>query len=144
MISAIDNKTDELIMRVRSRGAMSEFCFIPAYPPHKTPNPIRQYTVAVANSEVRASCFFVGDRVAGGKRGRLYEVTLCLRVYAPERTSGAALLRASSMLIDALEAEDSDRAIVSASLSGISFDTAARTEYRDITVRLSYLIDEEV
>lgn len=143
MITAADNKIDELISRVKKHGAIVDFCFIPAYPPNKTPNPIKKYTVAVENRSTREKRVFVGNKAGIRLNGRLYEVALRLRVYAPERSSGAALLRASAMLADALEAEDDERYIVATSFSGIGFDTSSRTEYRDIEATLEILLTEE-
>lgn len=143
MVSSADNRIDELIGRVRHHGAVADFVFIPAYPPHKTPNPIGNYTITVGDSVVRSKRYFIGDRVGSRRKGILQEVELCLRVYAPERTSGSALLRVSSILMDALDAEDSERWIRSYRMSGIGFDTASHTEYRDVTVHLSILLDEE-
>ena len=127
MMTSVDNRIDRLIGRVKAHGAMRAFVFIPGYPAHKTPNPVTKYTVAVTDEEVRVSRRFIE------------EVKLCLRVYAPENSSGASLLRASAMLMDAVEACDPDREIESVSLSGIGFDTASRTEYRDVNVTLRFL-----
>ena len=140
MTAVLDNKIDELIARVKNHHSLTECCFIPAYPPRKTPNPIKKYTVTVANDSVRMSRIFIGGNAAEGVRGFVCEVELRMRVYAPERTSGSALLRVTSLLMDALESQDRDRAILSMSLSGISFDSAARVEYRDVVAKLSYLL----
>ncbi|MBQ3329830.1 MAG: hypothetical protein IJG87_01470 [Ruminococcus sp.] len=142
MTSSIENRIDEWIGRVKQRGAMRAFSFIPGYPAHKTPNPITKYTVAVTDSTQKVSRFFIGNRIGTDLSGRLYEVELTLRVYAPERSSGSSLLRASALLMDAFEAEDNDRAIYSLSLSGIGFDTASRTEYRDVVARLDFVQKE--
>lgn len=142
MTSSIENRIDEWITRVKRRGAMRAFAFIPGYPAHKTPNPVTKYTVAVTDSRQKISRFFIGDRIGLNAKGRLYEVELTLRVYAPERSSGSALLRASALLMDAFEAENTDRAINSMSLSGIGFDTASRTEYRDVIARLDFVEKE--
>lgn len=142
MKTSTENRIDEWIARVKRRDAIAAFAFIPGYPAHKTPNPVTKYTVAVFEKERKAAEYFIGNRVGSGTAGRLYEIGLCLRVYAPEGSSGASLLRAASLLSDALEAEDSERAIVTLSLSGIGFDTASRTEYRDIDARLR-MLDEE-
>ena len=143
MMTSVQNRIDEMIGRLKSRAAMRQFGFIPAYPPHKTPNPVTKYTVAVDTSEGKVSRFFIGGRVGENTSGKLCEVQLCLRVYAPQRTSGSALLRASSMVADALEASDSERLIVGTSFSGIGFDTASRTEFRDIVALLRIMITEE-
>ena len=135
MMTSVDNRIDRLIARVKEHGAMRAFAFIPGYPAHKTPNPVTKYTVAVTDEEVKVSRWFIGK----DKRFRIEEVKLCLRVYAPENSSGASLLRASAMLMDAVEACDPDREIESVSLSGIGFDTASRTEYRDVNVTLRFL-----
>ncbi len=50
----------------------------------------------------------------------------------------------TSMLADALDAEDTDRWIRSFKLSDIGFDTASRTEFRDLVVQLYILLSEEV
>lgn len=143
MTTVLDNKIDELIGRVKKHHALTECCFVPAYPPRKTPNPIKKYTVTVANDAVRTSRIFIGEKAGAGVKGVVCEAELRMRVYAPERTSGSALLRMTSLLMDALESQDRDRAILSMSLSGISFDTAARVEYRDVIAKLSYLLCEE-
>lgn len=143
MTSLTDNRIDELIRRVKNHGAAADFVFIPGYPPHKTPNPVTQYTVAVVNKETKVSAFFVGNRVGRSAEGRLYDIELRLRVYAPENSSGSALLRASAVLSDALEAEDHDRLIDRLSLSGIGFDTASRTEFRDVIAGLRIITDKE-
>lgn len=143
MMTSVDNRINELIKRVRSHGAIRTFAFVPAYPPHKTPSPMQGYTVAVDNRSVTDSMLFIGGAAGRGTLGRLVEAELCLRVYAPEHSSGAALLRASAMLMDALEAEDKEREISELSLSGIGFDTASRTEFRDVIARLKMLIWEE-
>lgn len=141
MTTSTDSRIDELIARVKRYGAMSAFAFIPGYPAHKTPNPITKYTVAVTNREVKIGSYFIGNRMGADTAGRLYDVELCLRVYAPEKSSGSALLRASALLMNALEAQDRDREITAMSLSGIGFDTASRTEYRDVAVRLSMAVE---
>ena len=142
MTASIENRIDEWIARVKDRGAMQAFAFIPGYPAHKTPNPVTKYMVAVTDSAEKVSRFFIGNRIGANKAGRLYEVELRLRVYAPEDSSGSSLLRASALLMDAFEAEDVDRAVYSLSLSGIGFDTASRTEYRDVVARLDFLTEE--
>ena len=142
MTTSMDNRIDELIARVKKHGAMSAFAFIPGYPAHKTPNPVTKYTVAVTNREVKIGRCFISNRMGADAVGKLYDVELCLRVYAPERSSGAALQRASSLLMNALQAQDSEREIVSLSLSDIGFDTSSRTEYRDVIARLSMAIEE--
>lgn len=144
MTTSADNRIDELISRVKRRSSMSDIAFIPAYPPHKTPNPMGRYTVTVGDIEVKPSRYFIGDRVGRGEEGMLAEVVLRLRVYAPERTAGASLIRVTSMLVDALDAEDTERWIRSFKLSDIGFDTASRTEFRDLVVHLYILLSEEV
>ena len=142
MTSSTENRIDEWIARVMNYGAMSAFEFIPAYPAHKTPNPVTKYTVAVTNSTQKVSRFFIGNRIGGNKTGKLYEIELRLRVYAPEGSSGSSLLRASAMLSDALEAQDTERMIAGSAFSGIGFDTASRTEFRDVIVRLHIKAEE--
>ncbi len=143
MITSIENRIDEWIARVKDYGAVKAFEFIPGYPAHKTPSPVTKYTVAVTEREEKTGTFFIGDQIAEGRTGRLHEIELCLRVYAPEGSSGAALLRASALLMDALEKQDDENAINALILSGIGYDTAARVEYRDVTARLS-MIEEAV
>ena len=142
MKTSVQIRIDEMIGRMKSRAAMRQFGFIPAYPPHKTPNPVTKYTVAVDSSEGKVSQYFIGGRVGENTSGKLCEVQLSLRVYAPQRTSGSALLRASAMVANALEASDSERWIVGMTFSGINFDTASRTEYRDVVALLRILITE--
>ena len=142
-MTSADNRIDELIRRVKSRDSMTELVFIPAYPPHRTPNPMGSYTVTVGDVEMKPSRYFIGDCSGRGQKGMLTEADLRLRVYAPERTSGAALLRVTSMLIDALEAEDNERWIRSYRMTDIGFDTASRTEYRDVIVNMYILLSEE-
>ncbi len=142
MMTSIQNRIDEWIARVKQRGAAAAFAFIPGYPAHKTPNPVTKYTVAVTAQEEKSAVFFIGNRIGHSVEGRLYEVGLCLRVYAPEGSSGASLLRECALLSDAFEAEDRNREIVSLSTSGIGFDTASRTEYRDINAKLSMVCKE--
>ena len=142
MTTSTENRIDEWIARVKRHGAMKAFAFIPGYPAHKTPNPVTKYTVAVVDSEQKVSRFFIGSRIGVRQYGRLYGMELRMRVYAPEGSSGSALLRASALLMDALEREDSERMINYLSLSGIGFDTASRTEYRDVVAQLSIMAEE--
>lgn len=142
-MTSADNRIDELIRRVKSRESMTELVFIPAYPPHRTPNPMGSYTVTVGDVEMKPSRYFIGDCSGRDRKGMLAEADLRLRVYAPERTSGAALVRVTSMLIDALDAEDDERWIRSFRMTDIGFDTASRTEFRDIIVNMYILLDEE-
>lgn len=143
MMTSLDNRIDGLIARMKRRGSMGEFVFLPAFPPHKTPNPVRTYTVAVENHEIEGRTEFIGGRIGRASIGYIANVELRLRVYAPERTSGSALLRASSMVMDALESSDSERWLTGVYLSGIGFDTASRTEYRDVVARLKVPLSEE-
>ena len=143
MMTSADNRIDELIGRVKNRSLMSGLVFIPAYPPHKTPNPMGRYTVTVGDIEVKPSRYFIGDCVGRDEKGMLAEVVLRLRVYAPERTAGASLIRVTSMLADALDAEDNERWIRSFKQTDIGFDTASRTEYRDLIVQMYMLLSEE-
>ena len=143
MTTSIVNRIDEWITRVKGYGAVRAFEFIPGYPAHKTPSPVTKYTVAVTESEEKTGAFFIGNQTAEERSGRLHEIELCLRVYAPEGSSGSALLRASALLMDALEKQDEENAIDSLILSGIGYDTAARVEYRDVTAHLS-MIEEAV
>lgn len=143
MMTSIVNRIDEWITRVKAYGALKAFEFIPGYPAHKTPSPVTKYTVAVTESEEKTGTFFIGNQTAEQRSGRLHEIQLCLRVYAPEGSSGSALLRASTLLMDALEQQDEENAIDALILSGIGYDTAARVEFRDITAHLS-MIEEAV
>lgn len=143
MTSSADNTIDELIKRVKASTVLSGFVFASEYPPREMPNPIAKYIVAVGNTGVRTAYRFIGDRVTGERKGALYEAALRLRVYAPEDSSGAALLRATSLLADAVESADTERALRELSLSGITYDTAARTVYRDLNLKLCYVLSEE-
>ncbi len=143
MMISVDNRIDELISRVKARGGMEGFAFLPAYPPHKTPYPVRKYTVAVESRETHDSAIFIGDKVGGSERGRLVEADLRMRVYAPQESSGTALLRASSMVADTLIKSDFDGILRSVSMSGIEYDTSAHSEYRDINAVLRIIIEEE-
>ena len=131
------NRIDEWIARVKGYGAVAAFDFIPGYPAHKTPSPVTKYTVAVTESSEKISHYFIGNNIAQRRCGKLAEIELRLRVYAPEGSSGSSLLRASTLLMDAMEVQDSGNAIDSLMLSGIGYDTAARVEYRDVIARLS-------
>ena len=144
MKALIVNRLDEWISRVRSAGAAAAFTFIPGFPAHKTPSPITNYTVAVTESFDKASRFFIGNRIFPGRSGSIHEIELRLRVYAPEGSSGSSLLRASTLLMNALEAQDSENAIDSLILSGIGYDTAARVEYRDVIARMSMIEEAAV
>ena len=132
MMTSVDNRIDALIGSVKKKSYMQAFDFIPGYPAHKTPNPVTKYTVAVVNNEVKVKWQGIGC----ADQWRIFEAELCLRVYAPENSSGAALLRASSLLMNALEASDPWFEISEMKLTGIGFDTASRTEYRDVIVKL--------
>lgn len=143
MTSLIDNNIDELIKRVRKRTAVSDMVFMTAYPPREMPNPISKYTIAVNQTGVKRSQMFIGDAVGAGRKGCLYEVNVVLRMYAPRQTAASALLRASSLLFDALEAADTDGAIADSALASIEYDNAARTIYRDLRVTLCYLLSGE-
>ena len=143
MTSLADNTIDELIKRVREIRSVSDFVFTSEYPPREMPNPIGKYAVAVGNTATRVKRRFVGDRSAADRRGALYETVLRLRVYAPENSSGAALLRASSLLADAIGTADDDRLVQDVALSAVVYDTTARTVYRDLTVTLAYILSEE-
>ena len=143
MTSLTDNTIDMLIKRVRRELLAENFAFMTAYPPQAQPNPIGKYVVTVENSEVKEAAVFIGGRVSAGERGKLYEETLCVRTYAPMKTSGSALLRASSLVADALERCDTQRAICGIELFSLCYDTAVRTTYRDMKVRLQYLLSEE-
>ena len=48
------------------------------------------------------------------------------------------------MLSDALEAQDRERMITGLAFSGIGFDTASRTEFRDVIARLHLTAEEAV
>ena len=72
----------------------------------------------------------------------LIEAQLKLRVYAPEGSSGSALLRVSAIIADALERADSDGLLREVSLSGIGYDESAHSEYRDISARLQMLLSK--
>ncbi len=143
MTALVDNRIDELIGRMKMRTVMQDFTFIPAYPPHKTPNPVRRYTVAVEHHEMTDRMIFIGNRVGRGCSGFLADVELRLRVYAPERSSGSGLLRASSLVADAVEGSDSEGWLTGLTLYGIGFDTASHSEYRDVVVKLRIPLDEE-
>lgn len=133
MMTSVDNRIDALIGCVKQKSTMQAFDFIPGYPAHKTPNPVTKYTVAVVNNEVKVKWQGIGCV----DQWRVFEVDLTLRVYAPENSSGAALLRASSLLMNALEASDPWLEIAEMRLTGIGYDTASRSEYRDVVVKLN-------
>ena len=139
MTTSIVNRIDEWITRVKAYGALKAFEFIPGYPAHKTPSPVTKYTVAVTESEEKVRHFFIGDCITERCTGKMHEIEMCLRVYAPEGSSGSALLRASALLMDALEQQDEENTIDALILSGIGYDTAARVEYRDVTAHLSMM-----
>ena len=143
MTSLIDNQIDMLIRRVRNRLEQADFVFMSAYPPRKQPNPVSKYIVTVENTEVKEAAIFVGGRVGEGKRGKLYEAAVVLRTYAPMKSAGSALLRASSLLADAIDLCDTERAVREIVLYSLCYDTAVRTSYRDIKARLRYLLCEE-
>lgn len=142
MTTLTDNTIDGLIKRIKAIRPVSEFVFSSEYPPREMPNPIGKYVVTVGNTGTRIAERFIGDRAAADRKGALYQVTLRLRMYAPESSAGAALLRASSLLADAVERADTERAVQDIVLSGVVYDTAARTVYRDLTVTLMYVLSE--
>ena len=144
MTTLVDNTIDELIRRVKASAAVSDFIFASEYPPRLAPNPVDRYLVTVGDTRVRTLRRFVGDRVSADSKGVLYEITLRLRIYAPEGSSGAALLRASSLLNDAVEIADTDKMVTDTELSCVAYDAVERTAYRDLTVTLNYLASGEV
>ena len=144
MTSLSDNTIDGLIRRIKTVRSVSDFVFAAEYPPREMPHPIGKYVVTVINAGMRIKRRFVGDRVAGNAQGTLYQITLRLRVYAPAQTSGAALLRATCLLADAVELSDSERSVQDLSFSGIAYDPAAHTVYRDLTVTLFCMAAGEV
>ena len=143
MTSLTDNTIDELIKRVKASPAMSELVYASEYPPRDLPSIMDKYVVTVSNTGVEVLRQFVGDAVADGRRGALYGCELRLRVYSPSESAGAALLRVTSLLYDAVCRADTDGAVQDMSLSGISYDDTAHTVYRDLTVRLGYVLSEE-
>ena len=142
-MTSTDNRIDELISRLKAAEGMDNFTFVPAFPPDKTPNPVKKYTVAAETCGIENDAEFIGGSIGAGERGRLVKATLRLRVYAPQGSSGASLLRASSLAVSALERADRDRLITAVSLSGIGYETAAHSEYRDINVQLRLFVREE-
>lgn len=142
MMTLTDNLIDALIARVKARKGMEDFIFLPAFPPHKVPSPVKSYTVAAENHQTSESAVFIGERNGRNTRGRLIEARLRLRVYAPEGSSGSALLRVSAIIADALDRADSDGMLREVSLSGIGYDESAHSEYRDITARLQMLLSK--
>ena len=143
MTSAIDNTIDELVRRVKNCPAVADFAFNNAYPPRNTPHPVEKYLVTVENTGVIVGDRFIGDRISANAKGAVYEISLRFRVYAPSNTSAAALLRASSQLADALERADTARVTKTMELYAVSYDTTARTLYRDLTVKLDLVQREE-
>ncbi len=142
MMTLTDNLIDALIMRVKAKRGMENFVFLPAYPPHKVTSPVKSYTVAAENHQTHESVVFIGDKDGTDTNGRLIEAQLKLRVYAPEGSSGSALLRVSAIIADALERADSDGLLREVSLSGIGYDESAHSEYRDISARLQMLLSK--
>ena len=143
MTTLIDNNIDELIRRVKTRPEVSGFVFATAFPSKGTVYPGSRYLVTVNDESVKISQFFVGGRVGGSSFGEVYEVKLILRVYAPSGSSSSALLRATSLLADAFYKSDTDCAIRRTELYAVCFDKTARTDYRDVSVTLGYVIYEE-
>lgn len=144
MISVIDNRIDQLIRNVKSEPMLADFVFMSAYPPREIPEPMSRYAITIENAGVKSEQRFIGESVTAGFKGRLYTAELNIRVYAPDHSAGSALLRATSLLSDACERCDTDKAVRSVKLSGIHYDTAARTVYRDIMLSLEYILYEEV
>ena len=140
MTSLVDNTIDELIARTRKRTAVSDVTFLTAFSPHDLANPIDRFIAAVENTGVKQAQVFIGNDVGTGVKGRLCDVGLRLRVYAPRNTAAFSLLRKTSLLADALEASDTEDAIASITLSGVSYDSTSRTIFRDLNVRLSWLL----
>jgi hypothetical protein len=143
MTSLIDHTIDELIRRVKAQEILSGFAFMMAYPPRRLPNPIKKYLIAVGNGGVKESDVFIGGSVGRGRRGKLYETELSIRVYAPQNSAGSALLRVTSLVADALERADADGLLRGITLSGIVYDTVARTVARDVKAKLELLLYEE-
>ena len=140
MTSLIDNNIDELIKRVRQRTAVSDMVFVTAYPPRELPNPFDKYTVTVENTGIRQSQVFIGDTIGRGLTGRLYDISVTMRVYAPRDTSAAALLRMSAQLFDAVECCDRDDMVTKMEMGEVRYDTASRTIYRDLRLVLSCIL----
>ena len=143
MTSRIDNNIDELIRNIMNKTEFSGFMFYPSYPPREVPTPIEKYTVAVEDAAVTTSQGFIGDAVAENKRGSVIRAKVRLRVYAPQRTSGEALLRASSVLADAVAKAECSGAVGNVELKQIKHDLAVRTSYRDIEFDYDCILLEE-
>ena len=143
MTTLTDNTIDELIKRVKAQPGLECFLFASAYPPRDAPYPVGRYYVTVENSGVKRTQLFIGSAVGEGKKGAVYEVKLKARVYAPCKSSGSALLRASSVLADAFERADVCRWLRELSLGGINYDGVTRTQYRDLFLTLSTVLFEE-
>lgn len=142
MTTSMDNRIDALVKRIRAYPALSDFVFMNAYPPRELPNPISRYTVTAENAGVQTRQYFIGAAKGARRCGCIEEAQIVMRVFAPSVSSGSALLRASALLARAAEVADTEHLIETMSLSGIGFDTAARTYYRD--VRLTLTLCEEV
>ena len=136
MMTLTDNTIDGLVRRVKAEPAVSGFVFASAYPPADAPYPVGKYHITVENTGVKRTQLFVGSAVGSGMKGCVYEAKLRVRVYAPRKSSGAALLRASSLVADAFERADTEGLISEISLGGICYDGVTRTDHRDISVTL--------
>lgn len=143
MTSLIDNNIDELMKRVREYPTVSDFVYMNAFPPRGLPSPVDRYTVAVMNNGYEVSRMFIGECVDTGMKGSVYDVALTLRVFAPSDTAGSALLRATSLLMDAVSACDVDGYVSGMSVCGIAYESDVRTVYRDIRLTLSMILCEE-
>lgn len=140
----IQNSIDELIKRVKANDELCECTFVKGFMGNEHSNPQTKYMIAVSTPDIDTGDSFVGNNVSENLKGRLYEVNVRLRVYAPKNAGGDGLSKIVNLLSSALKDSDILNVIVKLEQSPIAFDSNASTVYRDVKVQMSFCLCEEV
>ena len=141
-MTQIESNIDEFILRLKNDAELKDFAFTKAYSRNYVPNPIDKFVVAVNTLDTKIKKEFIGKSIGENIQGKIYETKVRLRVYAKTKDHASSLVEATYMLSKKIQSHDTENLIESISLTGISYDGAVKTVYRDIETIFCYCLCE--
>ena len=142
-MTRIQQRIDELIIRLKQLDALSDVRFVREYGNESVEMPVRSVMAVVGIAETTRERGYIGGYLSSSLKGECYGAKVEIRVYSPASENGSGLSELVSELLMGLEKADRENIIISASARSIEFDPDMNAIFRTVEFRIEFCLCEE-
>lgn len=142
-MNQIEKQVDQIIAGLKVIDELKSVRFVREYGSHNVENPISSLLAVVSVTDTALSKNYIGGYLSSTVKGESYEAKVEIRVYAPATENGSGLSEVASEILTGLKKADSQKIIVEADVTPISFDPDMNAIYRVVHFGIEFCLCEE-